>query len=64
MTVEGNLMFGAFTRTEKDEVKYDLEGVYSFFPALKDRRNMLSGTLSGGEVQMLVAGRGLMAKTC
>ena len=62
MTVEENLMLGAFTRSDKAEIKYDLEEVYSFFPALKDRRNMLSGTLSGGEVQMLVTGRGLMAK--
>ncbi|MEC9460579.1 MAG: ATP-binding cassette domain-containing protein, partial [SAR324 cluster bacterium] len=62
MTVEENLMLGAFTRTDKNEVNSDLEAVYSFFPALKDRRNMLSGTLSGGEVQMLVTGRGLMAK--
>ena len=62
MTVEENLMLGAFTRSDKAEIKYDLEGVYSFFPVLKDRRNMLSGTLSGGEVQMLVTGRGLMAK--
>ncbi len=56
MTVEENLMLGAFTRSDKAEIKYDLEGVYSFFPVLKDRRNMLSGTLSGGEVQMLVTG--------
>jgi len=62
MTVEENLMVGAYTRSDKAEIKQDLEGVYSFFPALKDRRNLLSGTLSGGEVQMLVTGRGLMAK--
>ena len=62
MTVEENLMVGAYTRSDKAEIKQDLEGVYSFFPALKDRRNLLSGTLSGGEVQMLVTGRGLMAR--
>jgi len=62
MTVEENLMVGAYTRNNKGEVLYDLEKVYSFFPALKERRNVLSGTLSGGEVQMLVTGRGLMAK--
>ena len=62
MTVEENLMVGAYTRKNKDEIQHDLEKVYTFFPALKERRNILSGTLSGGEVQMLVTGRGLMAK--
>jgi len=62
MTVEENLMIGAYTRNKKDEIQHDLEKVYSFFPVLKDRRNVLSGTLSGGEVQMLVTGRGLMGK--
>mgnify|MGYP001491337954 CR=1 FL=1 len=62
MTVEENLMVGAYTRKNKNEIQRDLEKVYSFFPALKERRNVLSGTLSGGEVQMLVTGRGLMAK--
>ena len=62
MTVEENLLLGAYTRSDRSEIKNDLEGVYSFFPVLKDRRNSLSGNLSGGEVQMLVTGRGLMAK--
>ena len=62
MTVEENLMVGAYTRNNKAEILNDLESVYTFFPVLKDRRNVLSGTLSGGEVQMLVMGRGLMAK--
>ena len=62
MTVEENLMVGAFSRSDKQGVKRDLEKVYDYFPVLKQRRRQLSGTLSGGEVQMLVIGRGLMAK--
>ena len=61
MTVEENLMVGAFTRTDKAAVSADLKKVYDFFPVLAERRRQLSGTLSGGEVQMLVIGRGLMA---
>ena len=62
MTVEENLMLGAYSRSDRKGVKEDLEMVYDFFPRLKERRKQLSGTLSGGEVQMLVLGRGLMAK--
>jgi branched-chain amino acid transport system ATP-binding protein len=61
MTVEENLMLGAFSRSDKAAVAADLEKVYSFFPVLKQRRKQLSGLLSGGQVQMLVVGRGLMA---
>lgn len=61
MTVEENLMLGAFTRSDSAAVSRDLERVYGYFPRLKDRRKQLAGTLSGGEVQMLVIGRGLMA---
>ena len=61
MTVEENLMLGAFSRSDKAGVRRDLEKVYSFFPILKERRKQLSGLLSGGQVQMLVVGRGLMA---
>jgi branched-chain amino acid transport system ATP-binding protein len=61
MTVEENLMLGAFSRSDKAGVRRDLEKVYSFFPILKQRRKQLSGLLSGGQVQMLVVGRGLMA---
>jgi len=61
MTVEENLMLGAFSRSDKKGVKADLEKVYSFFPILKERRKQISGLLSGGQVQMLVVGRGLMA---
>jgi branched-chain amino acid transport system ATP-binding protein len=61
MTVEENLMLGAFSRSDKAGVAADLERVYTFFPILKERRKQISGLLSGGQVQMLVVGRGLMA---
>ncbi len=61
MTVEENLMLGAFSRSDKAAVAADLERVYTFFPILKERRKQISGLLSGGQVQMLVVGRGLMA---
>lgn len=61
MTVEENLMLGAFSRSDKPGIKKTLDMVYDFFPRLKERRKQLSATLSGGEVQMLVIGRGLMA---
>jgi len=61
MTVEENLVLGAYTRKDREATKADLEKVYDFFPVLRERRKQLSGTLSGGEVQMLVIGRGLMA---
>ena len=61
MTVDENLMLGAFSRSDKAGVKADLERVYGYFPILKEKRRQLSGLLSGGQVQMLVIGRGLMA---
>ena len=61
MTVEENLILGAHTRKDRAGTLADLEKVYNFFPVLRERRKQLSGTLSGGEVQMLVIGRGLMA---
>ena len=61
MTVEENLMVGSYVRNDSHGVQQDLEKIYEFFPILKTRRKTLSGTLSGGEVQMLVIGRGLMA---
>jgi branched-chain amino acid transport system ATP-binding protein len=61
MTIEENLMLGAFSRSNRIEIKRDLERIYEFFPILKERRKQLSGLLSGGQVQMLVVGRGLMA---
>ena len=62
MTVEENLVLGAFTRKDISAIKTDLERVYDFFPILRERKRQLSGTLSGGDVQMLVIGRGMMAK--
>ena len=61
MTVEENLMLGAYTRKDRGAIEADLNQVYEFFPVLRERRLQLSGTLSGGEVQMLVIGRGMMA---
>ena len=54
-------MVGSYVRNDRHGVQQDLEKIYEFFPILKIRRKTLSGTLSGGEVQMLVIGRGLMA---
>ncbi len=61
-TVEENLILGAYTRSDRNAVKEDMEKVFTSFPRLKERRNQLSGTLSGGEQQMLAIGRSLMAK--
>ena len=62
MTVEDNLKVGAFSRSDRAGVTEDMDLVFELFPRLKDRRKQISGTLSGGEVQMLVIGRGLMAR--
>ena len=59
MSVQDNLEMGAFTRKSVD--KADLEMVYSLFPRLKERRNQIAGTLSGGEQQMLAMSRALMS---
>ncbi len=61
MTITENLMMGAFVRDDK-EVEADIEQVFSIFPRLKERRAQLSGTMSGGEQQMLAMGRALMAR--
>ena len=61
LTVEENLEMGAYTRP-KSEIKASLEEVYELFPRLRERRNQIGGTLSGGEQQMLAMGRALMAK--
>lgn len=62
MTVEENLELGAYLRNDKAGIKKDLDHVYELFPRLLERRKQLSGTLSGGEQQMLAMGRALMAK--
>ena len=61
LTVEENLLTGAYTRSNNKEVKEDLERVYNYFPRLRDRRTSLAGYTSGGEQQMLAIGRALMA---
>jgi branched-chain amino acid transport system ATP-binding protein len=61
MTITENLQMGAFVRNDQ-EIEADIEKVYAIFPRLKERRNQLAGTMSGGEQQMLAMGRGLMAR--
>lgn len=62
MTVFDNLMAGSYLLKEKNEVRMNLGKVYQLFPVLKDRSNQISGTLSGGEQQMLAIGRALMSR--
>ena len=62
MTVFENLRMGAYLRKDLLEMKDDLERIYVLFPILKDRRNQLAGSLSGGEQQMLAIARALMSK--
>jgi branched-chain amino acid transport system ATP-binding protein len=63
LTVEENLLTGAFTRSvSRADMKRDLEKVYAYFPRLKERRTSQSGYTSGGEQQMTAIGRALMAK--
>ncbi|RUU07093.1 ATP-binding cassette domain-containing protein, partial [Mesorhizobium sp. M6A.T.Ca.TU.002.02.2.1] len=62
MTVRDNLMMGAFTRTDKADIAMTLDMVLGRFPRLKERYSQMAGTMSGGEQQMLVIGRALMAK--
>jgi branched-chain amino acid transport system ATP-binding protein len=62
MTVKDNLLMGAFTRTAKAEIADSLERVLTRFPRLKERYTQQAGTMSGGEQQMLVIGRALMAR--
>ena len=62
MTVEENLRIGAHVRNDRAGVAADMEKVFDYFPVLGERRRQLAATLSGGEVQMLVIGRGLMAR--
>ena len=61
MVVEENLLMGAYSKLNRSTAKERLNFVYKLFPRLKERRNQLAETLSGGERQMLAVGRGLMA---
>lgn len=62
MSVKDNLLMGAFTRTDKADIAQTLDSILTRFPRLKERFNQQAGTLSGGEQQMMVIGRALMAK--
>lgn len=61
LSVIENLKMGAYLRNNKSEINSDLEKVFKLFPRLKEREKQISGTLSGGEQQMLAIGRGLMS---
>lgn len=61
LTVYENLKLGAFTLSDKAEIEKNLVYVYQHFPRLKERKNQIAGTLSGGEQQMLAMGRALMS---
>jgi branched-chain amino acid transport system ATP-binding protein len=62
LTVEENLLTGAFTRSGRAEIRRDLELVYGYFPRLQQRKKSLAGYISGGEQQMVAIGRALMAR--
>jgi branched-chain amino acid transport system ATP-binding protein len=61
LSVEENLLVGAYCRKNRSAVRRDMEGVFNYFPKIKNLRHRMSGYLSGGEQQMLVIGRALMA---
>jgi branched-chain amino acid transport system ATP-binding protein len=62
MTVRENLQMGAYLRTDREGIARDMERMFALFPRLKERRQQLAGTLSGGEQQMLAMGRALMSQ--
>jgi branched-chain amino acid transport system ATP-binding protein len=62
LSVYENLLMGAYTRSDKNEIEETLQHVFKRFPRLEERRNQMAGTLSGGEQQMLAMGRALMSK--
>jgi branched-chain amino acid transport system ATP-binding protein len=62
MTITENLQMGAFVRNDAKDIAADIDKVFAIFPRLKERRNQLAGTMSGGEQQMLAMGRALMAR--
>jgi branched-chain amino acid transport system ATP-binding protein len=62
LTVQENLVMGAYQRRDKDGIQRDLERVFALFPRLKERLHQKGGTLSGGEQQMLAIGRALMSR--
>jgi len=62
MTITENLQMGAYIRSDKAQILADIDKVFSIFPRLKERKDQLAGTMSGGEQQMLAMGRALMAQ--
>jgi branched-chain amino acid transport system ATP-binding protein len=62
MTITENLKMGAYIRTDKAEIANDIAKVFGIFPRLKERKDQLAGTMSGGEQQMLAMGRALMSR--
>ncbi len=62
LSVKDNLLMGAFLRNDRQGIRQDLEMVYEYFPILKDRTAQLAGDMSGGQQQMVVIGRALMAR--
>jgi branched-chain amino acid transport system ATP-binding protein len=62
LTVQDNLLMGAYLNNDKKQIALEMERVFQLFPRLKERRTQLGGTLSGGEQQMLAIGRALMAR--
>jgi branched-chain amino acid transport system ATP-binding protein len=62
MTITENLLMGAYIRTDQAAIDKDLGKVFALFPRLKERRDQLAGTMSGGEQQMLAMGRALMSR--
>jgi branched-chain amino acid transport system ATP-binding protein len=62
MTIIENLQMGAFIRSDKPEILADIDKMFAIFPRLKERRDQLAGTMSGGEQQMLAMGRALMSR--
>lgn len=62
LTITENLEMGAYSRNDAQGIKDDMERVFTLFPRLKERRNQVAGTLSGGEQQMLATGRALMTR--
>ncbi len=62
MTITENLQMGAYIRTDKPGIADDMEKVFALFPRLRERKDQLAGTMSGGEQQMLAMGRALMSR--
>lgn len=63
LSVEDNLVLGAYSRTDKGtEIRREIDRIYDIFPVLRDKRKLAAGTLSGGQQQMLAIGRAMMAK--